>query len=163
MVPCCLCCGPPGYDPAPDWEEAQGEEVGLCQGGNKQNEALNDFKVVHRQTEDSILYISFYIYIFFLFKNSNRCLTKLSAQTISNVFSAAASPSAPASLRWGAVPWLRGLRVGLVALWWPKLCVPTVLPSVENGLLGRGLWDKPLPARKRNRTTGQLVNKDMKE
>lgn len=56
------------------------------------------------------------------------------------------SPSAPASLRWGAVPWLRGLRVGLVALWWPKLCVPTVLPSVENGLLGRGLWDKPLPA-----------------
>lgn len=44
------------------------------------------------------------------------------------------------------MPWLRGLRVGLVALWWPKLCVPTVLPSVENGLLGRGLWDKPLPA-----------------
>lgn len=25
--------------------------------------------------------------------------------------------------------------------------MPTVLPSVENGLLGRGLWDKPLPVR----------------
>lgn len=61
--------------------------------------------------------------------------------------SVADSPSAPGSLRWGAVPWLRGLRVGLVALWWPRLCVPTVLPSVENGLLGRGLWDKPLPAK----------------
>lgn len=27
-VPCCLRCGPPGYDPGPDREEAQGEEVG---------------------------------------------------------------------------------------------------------------------------------------
>lgn len=25
--------------------------------------------------------------------------------------------------------------------------MPTVLPSVEKGLLGRGRWDKPLPAR----------------
>ncbi len=31
-VSCCLCCGPPEYDPAPDREEAQGEEVGLRQG-----------------------------------------------------------------------------------------------------------------------------------
>lgn len=54
------------------------------------------------------------------------------------------------------MPWLRGLRVGLVALWWPRLCVPTVLPSVEKGLLGRGRWDKPLPARGDD-TTGELV------
>lgn len=62
------------------------------------------------------------------------------------VFSATGVPSALGSLRWGAVPWLRGLRVGLVALWCPKLCEPTVLPSVEKGLLGRGRWHKPLPA-----------------
>lgn len=68
------------------------------------------------------------------------------------------SPSAPGSLRWGAAPWLRGLRVGLVALWWPRLCVPTVLPSVENGLLGRGLWDKPLPVRGPQES---LVNRGM--
>lgn len=61
-------------------------------------------------------------------------------------------PSALGSLRWGAVPWLRGLRAGLVALWCPKLCVPTVLPSVEKGLLGRGRWDKPLPV------TGEAVS-----
>lgn len=53
------------------------------------------------------------------------------------------------------MPWFRGLRVGRVALWWPKLCEPTVLPSVEKGLLGRGLWDKPLPAGE-TRHTGHL-------
>lgn len=31
--------------------------------------------------------------------------------------------------------------------------MPTVLPSVEKGLLGRGRWDKPLPA-----GGGELVN-----
>lgn len=53
------------------------------------------------------------------------------------------------------MPWLRGLRVGLVALWWPRLCVPTVLPSVEKGLLGRGRWDKPLPAGRRREGRGK--------
>lgn len=38
-VPRCLCCGPPGYDSAPDRVEAQGEEVGLCHRGNTHHEA----------------------------------------------------------------------------------------------------------------------------
>lgn len=36
--------------------------------------------------------------------------------------------------------------------------MPTVLPSVENGLLGRGLWDKPLPVRGPQES---LVNRGM--
>lgn len=84
------------------------------------------------------------LYNFILFVKQQQMFWELGTSTLSLVTN---SPSALASLRWGAVPWLRGLRVGLVALWWPKLCVPTVLPSVENGLLGRGLWDKPLPTR----------------
>lgn len=54
--------------------------------------------------------------------------------------------SALASRRCGAVPGPLCLRVGLAARWWPRLCVPTVLPSVENGLAGRGLWCRPLSA-----------------
>lgn len=48
-------------------------------------------------------------------------------------------PSALVSLRCTAVPGPLFLRVGRAARWWPRLCVPTVLPSVENGLAGRGL------------------------
>lgn len=58
-------------------------------------------------------------------------------------------PSALASRRCGAVPGPLCLRVGLAARWWPRLCVPTVLPSVENGLEGRGLWCRPLSAEQR--------------